>query len=94
MIVKALGILDVFIAVCFWIFGVFGFDIMKGFILILGLILLVKGIIFIMGFSISSFLDIVCALVIIASVSVNVHMIIVFIVAIYLLQKGIFSFWA
>ncbi len=93
MILKLFGILDIFIAVCFWIFGVFGFDIMRGFILILGLILLVKGIIFIMGFSISSFLDIICSLIIIGSVSVGMHMIIVFIVAIYLIQKGVFSLW-
>jgi len=93
MILKLLGILDIIIAICFWIFGMFRFDILAVLVLILGFILLVKGIIFLTGFSISSFLDVICAFIIIASISVSMNVIVVFIVAIYLLQKGIFSLW-
>ena len=49
MIVKWLGILDIFIAVCFWIFGVFHLNIMAGFILVLGFFLLVNTWILVYG---------------------------------------------
>ena len=64
MIIKILGILDIFIAVVFWLFGIFHI-IPSSFILILGLFLLVKGIVFITGLSIISFLDIISAVIII-----------------------------
>lgn len=90
MIVKILGVLDVFIAICFWIFGVLHIFPEK-FILILGIILLIKGLIFIVGFSIASFFDIVVGLIIIIASAVAVpHVVIVFSVLI-LIQKGLFS---
>ena len=90
MFVKLLGILDIFIAVCFWIFGVFHIFPEK-FITILGIILLIKGIIFIIGLSIASIIDIVCALIIIIAASVNVPLVMTVLVALFLLQKGLFS---
>ena len=90
MIIKVLGSLDIFIGICFWIFGIFGI-IPAGFMLILGLFLLFKGFIFITKFNIASVLDIVSAGVIIFSTAFHLPFYISMIVAIYLLQKGIFS---
>ncbi len=90
MIIKILGILDIFIGLCFWLFGIFNI-IPKSFILILGLFLLVKGIIFITGLSVTSFLDIICAVIIITGSSIVLPKIVVILVAIFLIQKGVFS---
>ncbi len=90
MIVKILGVLDIFVGMCFWIFGIFGW-IPEGFVLILGLFLLVKGIVFITGLSVTSFLDIGSALIIISSSSVEIPQLVVVAVSLFLIQKGIFS---
>lgn len=90
MLIKILGILDIFIGLCFWLFGIFNI-IPSSFILILGLFLLVKGIIFITGLSVTSFLDIICAVIIITGSSIVLPKIVVILVAIFLIQKGIFS---
>lgn len=90
MIIKILGILDIFIGACFWLFGIFDI-IPSSFILILGLLLLVKGIVFITGLSVTSFLDIISAGIILLGISIALPKIIVIIVAIFLIQKGIFS---
>lgn len=90
MLIKLLGILDIFIAVCFWIFAVF--EILPGnFIMALGIILLIKGIIFIIGFSVASILDIVCALIIIIASAIEVPHVVNIATALFLVQKGIFS---
>lgn len=91
MIIKFLGILDIFIAICFWIFGIFNLQIMSGFILVLGLFLLAKGIIFITGLSFASFFDILCAIIIIIASSFAMPKIIVILASIFLIQKGVFS---
>jgi hypothetical protein len=93
MLVKILGILDIFIAVCFWMFGMFRMEFLSGFILVLGLILLAKGIIFITGISIASVIDIIVALMIIWASSVYMPVALIFIISLFLLQKGIFSLW-
>lgn len=93
MIVKILGLVDIFIALIFWIFGIFQLSFLNQFIFILGIILLIKGVIFMTQLSIASILDIVCALIIIASSSASVVMpkLVVIIIALFLLQKGVFS---
>jgi hypothetical protein len=90
MILKILGTLDIFVAIVFWLFGIFNI-IPKSFVLVLGLFLLVKGIAFIAGLSIVSFLDIAAAIIIITSTGVVIPKIAVIIVTLFLLQKGIFS---
>ena len=90
MLVKILGILDIFIAVCFWLFGVLNiFN--KGFILALGLILLAKGLVFVIGLNIMSILDIICGGLIILATFVTFPHIVVILMVLFLLQKGIFS---
>jgi hypothetical protein len=91
MIVKILGILDIFIAICFWIFGIFDLKIMAGFILILGLYLLAKGVVFVTGLSFASFFDILFAIIIIVASSITMPKIIVIIASLFLIQKGVFS---
>lgn len=90
MLVKILGILDIFIAVCFWLFGIFHLFNDK-FILILGFILIIKGLIFILGLSIMSFLDIILGIVIAISTFVAMPKVAVILIALFLLQKGISS---
>jgi len=90
MLVKFLGVLDIFIAACFWLFGILNiFD--PGFILVLGFILLAKGLIFLIGLSPASFLDIACATIIITATYITMPKAIVIVLALFLLQKGIFS---
>tara|TARA_Y100000034_G_C6626451_1_gene273286 strand:- start:237 stop:518 length:282 start_codon:yes stop_codon:yes gene_type:complete len=90
MIVKILGLLDIFVGLVFWLFGIFHI-IPSSFVLILGLFLLAKGIIFITGFSVGSFLDIISAIIIITATGIEIPKLIVIIVCLFLLQKGIFS---
>lgn len=90
MIVKALGILDIFIAVCFWVFGILNF-LPERFILILGFILLVKGVIFVLGLSITSIIDIICGILIAIASEVAMPKFVVILISLFLLQKGIFS---
>ena len=90
MLVKLLGILDIFTAIVFWIFIVF--DILpRNFIMALGIILLVKGLIFVLGFSVASILDVVCAIIIIIASSINIPHAVGVITALFLVQKGLFS---
>tara|TARA_Y100000310_G_C20660478_1_gene804456 strand:- start:1482 stop:1769 length:288 start_codon:yes stop_codon:yes gene_type:complete len=92
MIIKVLGILDIFVGMCFWLFGIFHI-IPDSFILLLGLFLLVKGVIFVFTLNIVSVLDIISAVVIIAASASEIVMpnLVVIIVTLFLLQKGIFS---
>jgi hypothetical protein len=91
MILKLLGILDIFIGICFWIFGIFQLKSLSGFIFALGIILLIKGVIFMTQLSIASILDIVFSFIIIGASSVAMPKVVVIITTLFLLQKGIFS---
>ena len=90
MLVKILGLFDIFIAVCFWLFGIL--HLFPGrFIMILGFILLIKGLIFIVGFSAVSFLDITFGIVIAVAPSVALPKWVFIIISLFIVQKGIFS---
>jgi hypothetical protein len=93
-VVKILGVLDIIVALFFWIFGIFRLQdnlFMSGFIMIMGFYLLVKGVAFVISADIASIFDIISGIIIIAATSVLMPKLIVIIVALYLLQKGIFS---
>ena len=91
MIIKILGAIDILTGLLFWLFGILGFG-SKELILLLGMILLIKGIIFISGFSVISFLDIIVGLIIMSSGGgVIMPKVVVIIVCLFLLQKGAFS---
>lgn len=92
--IKLLGAVDIFIAILFWIFGIFRLqnnEFMAGFIMILGFILLVKGVAFLISADIASALDVISGFVIIGSTAIIMPKIVVIIVALYLVQKGVFS---
>ena len=91
MIIKVLGIIDIFVALCFWVFGIFHLSFMSHFIFILGIILLVKGVIFVTGLSIASILDIIASFIIIGGSSNFLPNFVVIFTSLFLLQKGIFS---
>jgi len=91
MILKILGILDIFIGICFWIVGIFQIKALYGFIFALGIILLIKGVIFLTQLSIASILDIVCSFILIGAGSMAMPQVVVIITTLFLLQKGIFS---
>lgn len=91
MIVKVLGLLDILVAIAFWIYGVFNFNAMNPFILVLGMFLLIKGLIFAFNLNVASILDIISSFIIIYASSNEISNIIIIIVSIFLLQKGIFS---
>jgi hypothetical protein len=90
MIIKILGILDIFVGMCFWVFGIFGL-IPGEFIILLGLFLLCKGIVFATNLSVASILDIISSIIIIFSSSIEMPNFLIIIVSLFLLQKGIFS---
>jgi len=91
MIVKILGLLDIFVGLLFWIMGVFNVNSLHGLVLILGLFLLVKGVAFAVTLDVISVLDIVMGLIVIAGSSFEMPIFIVVIVSLFLIQKGIFS---
>jgi len=90
MIVKILGILDIFIAIVFWLFGIFHI-IPSQFILLLGMILLGKGLVFCVKPNITSIIDIISAILIISATAIELPIIVIVLVALFLLQKGTFS---
>jgi hypothetical protein len=91
--IKILGTIDLITAILFWVFAVFNLVGLTQIITFLGIFLLVKGIVFATTADIASALDIISALIIITASSFNVHILFVIVVAIYLAQKGLFSWF-
>lgn len=94
MIVKILGIIDIITAILFWVFAVFEVSYLSQIILLLGFVILMKGIIFSFDFNIVSIIDILISFVIIYASTNTIPFIAIIILSIYLLQKGIFSLLA
>lgn len=90
MFVKFLGIIDLFVGVSYLIIF-YSNNIQNSFILIIGIILLLKGLIFISSLNFASIMDAFLGLIIIISSSINMPIWIVLPVSIFLVQKGIFS---
>ena len=91
MVIKTLGIFDILISILFFTFIVFDIKSLAGIILLSGLFLLVKGVVFIGNLNITSIFDVVNSFIIILSSSIEINIIIAIIVSLFLLQKGIFS---
>jgi len=96
MVVKLLGGFDVFTGIIFLLYGIFtislGVKIIPDFLIFtLGIILLLKGLIFVIGLDVVSFLDIISAIVMLSATSVKIPLFIYTAVSIFLIQKGIFS---
>ena len=91
MIVKILGFLDIIVGISFWLFGIFHLEILAGFILLMGLFLLAKGIAFATQMSIASILDILSAILIASATYTPFPNLIIIIISLFLIQKGIIS---
>tara|TARA_Y100000310_G_C20631812_1_gene789058 strand:+ start:860 stop:1141 length:282 start_codon:yes stop_codon:yes gene_type:complete len=93
MILKIFGALDIIAALSIW-FGHFFNIIPQSFITLIAFYLLAKGIFFLISADIASILDVISAIIIFISFSVNMPGFIIIIVSLFLIQKGIFSWLA
>jgi len=89
-LIKLLGSIDIISAIIIWLSAVFDF-IPSPLILLVAFYLLVKGVVFLFSADIASILDIACSIVIFLSLSFHMPVFIMIVVALFLLQKGIFS---
>lgn len=90
MIVKILGVLDILSAMAFWLFAFFHI-IPESLITIIAFYLLVKGIIFLISLDVASALDIIVSVLMFVSLTFALPNIVVFLISLYLLQKGVLS---
>jgi hypothetical protein len=93
MILKVMGVIDIVLGILFWIAMVFSIGYFDPLILLLSLGIIVKGIVFLMGFDFASAVDVVSGFLIIYGLNYGLHLIIVVIISIFLIQKGVFSLW-
>lgn len=90
MIIKIFGLLDIASAIIFWLSSITNF-VSNDVLLVIGFYLLIKGGIFLLSKDIASIFDVVSSVVIFFSIGVSMPFWVVMIVALFLLQKGIFS---
>ncbi len=90
MILKILGILDIFSAVLIFLFNFLNFF-PSQIIILIGVYLLVKGVLFSISKDPASMLDIAAAIIVLATLNFTVPFLLLSLVSIYLIQKGIFS---
>ena len=91
MIVKVFGALDIFIGIVFILSEILNL-VSGSFVAFLGLFLLLKGVFFVISSQdVISGLDIVCAIFILISIIINLPSLIVWLVTIFLIQKGVLS---
>ena len=93
MIVKILGILDILSGLLFWLNGFFNI-IPDSIMIIIVLYLVIKGVIFVISFNITSILDIVSGIAIYISLTYTLPAFVIIIITFFLLQKGIVSLLA
>ncbi|MBR9701744.1 hypothetical protein GOV13_02375 [Candidatus Pacearchaeota archaeon] len=95
MAVKIFGAIDIFVGLIFWIYSMLnsiGWNIIPdGLIIVLGIILLIKGLIFAIGLDFFSVLDVITAIIILISISFTLPTTAVHVIGIYLVGKGIVS---
>tara|TARA_B100001971_G_C18167875_1_gene525342 strand:- start:946 stop:1215 length:270 start_codon:yes stop_codon:yes gene_type:complete len=89
-----MGTIDIALGVLFWIAMVFSFSYFNPLILLLSLVLIVKGIVFLMGMDFASVVDVISGFLIVYALSYGLHTLIVVIISIFLIQKGVFSLWS
>lgn len=92
MITKLFGIADIFIAAIFLLSlfgdsGWFPYQI----VIAAGIILLIKGLLFVVFRDFASMIDVVCSVIILSSVWISIPILLSILVIIFLVQKGIFS---
>lgn len=87
---KVMGILDILVAVIFFLSDKTSF-IPIALVWIIGLYLIIKGIGFALLLDFASILDVLSGIIIIISIPIAIYPILFYIIIIFLLQKGIFS---
>ena len=90
MIIKILGIADILSSVLFFI-STLSDAFPHKIILTIAIYLMLKGIIFAILADFASILDIICGIIIAVSIFANLPVLLIFIICIFLIQKGIFS---
>ena len=90
MIIKILGVLDILSGFLFWLNGFFNI-LPDSLMMIIVFYLIIKGLVFVFSKDIASMLDVGSGIVIYLSITFSLPGIIIFLVAFFLLQKGILS---
>ena len=90
MIVKILGLLDILTAISFWLHSFYNI-IPESVIGFFALLILIKGIFFIISEQFASVGDIFSSLIVFLSLYMALPAFIVIIITLYLLEKGVFS---
>ena len=93
MLIKLFGVLDLLIGIIFvfnYLFNKSGFF-SKNLVIFAGLILLIKGLIFILTLDIASILDIISGGIVILSAFVILTPLLFTVISFFILQKGIIS---
>jgi len=90
MIVKILGILDILVAMLFWL-STFFHIIPSSIIIFFAICLLAKGLFFVILEHIASAFDIIVAILMFVSLSHSIPSLIIFLITFLLLQKGVLS---
>lgn len=89
-VIRVLGTIDIFAAVFFWIYGLFGI-IPISLIFFFAFFLLMKGVVFLIAKDFASAGDIVCSVFMFFSIYAQLPEFMIIIVSLFLLQKGVFS---
>jgi len=96
MLIKILGVIDILAGIIFWLSGFFKlikFNLIPSeLIFVFGILILAKGLIFIFGLSLTSFLDIISGAVLLLAIITEMPLIIISLVSLFLIQKGVLSF--
>ena len=90
MIVKILGLADLIVAAIFLI-SVYFLSFPTTIILVAGIYLLIKGLIFSILLDVASILDVICAMIILLSIPFNLSLLLSSVVLLFLILKGIMS---
>lgn len=88
MITKALGIFDIMVGLFFLLFYFLDF-ISSGFIVTLGIILLIKGVLFGLSIDFASIGDGISAIIILLSTSMDIPRMMAIVISLFLFQKGL-----
>ena len=94
MLAKILGVLDLIVAAVFFVNNTFDKSdswFPDKIVLIMGIYLLIKGILFLLTIDFASSLDVIASIIIIISAWVTIPLILAIIVLIFLVQKGLLS---
>ena len=95
MVIQLFGAIDIFVGLIFWIYSMLnliGWGIIpNGLIMFLGVILLIKGLVFAIGLDFLSILDVIVAIIILSAVTITLPTTVIHMIGLFLVAKGIIS---